>query len=227
MRSLPTSLQAADVVRKEPRAGSAPTTPSSVAAPGTRPLPHRPVFLLFSNLQSSHSLAPFTMKRQSSLSFSPQRRRQGPGRFHFCLELLCVELIIAAQVLPAPASATLTALAAISPTTARKTLQRLIDGYTDPRSGSGYAAAKGNGAGCILAQKQANRTVRGLMVTPFTLTPRHCTPLGTSLSERDSQENGYIQIAPVSEATRGLAGSSQGRIAPQNAHRLAVIAYKR
>lgn len=40
-----------------------------------------------------------------------------------------------------------------------KTWQRLVDGYTDDRSKSGYPAALRQSNGCLLAQKGANRQV--------------------------------------------------------------------
>jgi hypothetical protein len=104
-----------------------------------------------------------------------------------------------------PPSKAITQLSSIAPKHARATLQRLTDGYRD-KSGSGYPAATTNATGCVLVQKVTNRT-----------------------------QNGYIQITPISLATTGpRTGTRNGttkdasdELAPQNAHRLVVIAHKR
>lgn len=57
-----------------------------------------------------------------------------------------------------PSSKATDALAEVSPELALRTLERLIQGYQD-KSGSGYAAATTNLAGCVLVQKGANRLV--------------------------------------------------------------------
>ena len=79
-------------------------------------------------------------------------------------------------------------------------MDRLRDGYTDAKSGSGYGGWVVTKHGCWVAQKGVNR-----------------------------ESNGYIQIAPISTATR--AGTTNGVVKakplPQGAHRLAVIASKR
>ncbi|KAF4625086.1 hypothetical protein G7Y89_g13083 [Cudoniella acicularis] len=97
-----------------------------------------------------------------------------------------------------PDSATLRELKLVTKEVAQDTLKRLRDGYTD-KSGSSYPAAVITPSGCILCQKKPNRA-----------------------------ENGYIQIAPISTGTR--AGTKNGITAqkplPQNAHWLAVVAYK-
>lgn len=96
---------------------------------------------------------------------------------------------------PGNLSTTLRELRGVSPKLARDTLRRLEAGYVD-KSGSGYPAAVRTPSGCLLAQKPPNRA-----------------------------DNGYIQIAPISTATRGLAGSRAIKQMPQNAHRLVVIGH--
>ncbi|KAI3392399.1 hypothetical protein diail_5750 [Diaporthe ilicicola] len=95
-------------------------------------------------------------------------------------------------------------LRSVTPSAARDTLERLVNGYTD-KSGAGYPAALTNAKGCVLAQKGANR--KTLTIIP--------------------QDNGYIQITPISTRTR--AGTANGSVAtkalPQGAHRLVVIAH--
>lgn len=59
----------------------------------------------------------------------------------------------------AATSATLSALGGISRSLAAATLERLVSGYQD-KSGSSYGPALRNEAGCLLAQKGANRAVR-------------------------------------------------------------------
>lgn len=61
---------------------------------------------------------------------------------------------------PAPApSRTSMEMSEVTPAIARRTLQRLLDGYIDPMSKSGYPGAIRNEAGCILVQKAPNRAV--------------------------------------------------------------------
>jgi len=85
----------------------------------------------------------------------------------------------------------------ISVKCAQKTLDRLINGYKD-KSGSSYPPASITETGCILASKAANRS-----------------------------KNGHIQIAPIAMATsRSVNGIRKLKPCPQNAHRLAVLAYK-
>jgi hypothetical protein len=99
-----------------------------------------------------------------------------------------------------PESATLIELRTITREIAQACMDRLRDGYTDAKSGSGYGGWVVTKHGCWVAQKGVNR-----------------------------ESNGYIQIAPISTATR--AGTTNGVVKakplPQGAHRLAVIASKR
>lgn len=85
----------------------------------------------------------------------------------------------------------------MSPRLADETLKRLRLGYTD-KSGSRYSAATRMPNNCLLAQKGKNR----------------------------DNDTGYIQIAPISTNTRGLAGSKNDNLQSQNAHRLVVMALK-
>ncbi|KAH8688024.1 hypothetical protein GQ44DRAFT_833247 [Phaeosphaeriaceae sp. PMI808] len=96
---------------------------------------------------------------------------------------------------PPPLSPSLAALAALSRALATTTLDRLIQGYQN-KSGSGYGPATSNAAGCLLCQKGTNRA-----------------------------DNAYVQIAPISSASRGAAGEKRAKPLPQNAHRLVVIAH--
>lgn len=102
----------------------------------------------------SHWTAP------TSAQASKRKRADSP-------ELSLAKRLLAQPLPPAPAvpfavpaGATLTTreLAAVARSQARETWQRLVDGYTD-KSGSGYDGAVTNEAGCLLAQKTANRDV--------------------------------------------------------------------
>lgn len=99
---------------------------------------------------------------------------------------------------PPPATTTIGELREVSAAVALSTLSRLINGYTD-KSKSGYPAATTNSSGCTLAQKSPNRA-----------------------------DNGYVQITPISSATRSgtVNGTVKAKPKPQNAHRLAVVAHK-
>ena len=79
-----------------------------------------------------------------------------------------------------------------------KMVNRLIVGYTDDRSKSGYpAAVRDSVRGCLVGQKAPNRA-----------------------------QNGYIQLTPISEGTRGLGGSKKVKAKPQSAARVVVLAFK-
>lgn len=96
-----------------------------------------------------------------------------------------------------PDSKTEAQLRLLTPQQAQETLERLLNSYED-KSGSGYLGAEFKANGCKIAQKGVNR-----------------------------EDNGYIQIAPISAGTR--AGTSNGIVkdkpAPQNAHRLVIWAH--
>lgn len=96
-----------------------------------------------------------------------------------------------------PDTATEAALRQITPQQAQETLDRLLNRYQD-KSGQGYPAAVTDSRGCKVAQKGGNR-----------------------------EDNGYIQIAPISAVGRlgSVNGVKKAKPAPQNAHRLVVVAH--
>jgi hypothetical protein len=107
------------------------------------PKPRAPLAEVSANKVARQSLLPFTSSKSSAPGAAP-----------------------AAPALPPtttrPVSRTLKELHEVTWQTARRTVQRLVDGYQD-RSGSGYGAAVSNSKGCLLVQKAPNRQVsRGL-----------------------------------------------------------------
>lgn len=134
-------------------------------------------------------LAPITPNKRRLPS--PETSSEPP------VKRLKVAVLVAAAVTKPSYSRTAQQLLAVSVEQAQKTLQRLIDGYTQ-KSGQGYPGMKTNLAGCWLAQKSPNR-----------------------------DENGYIQLAPVVECSvRSPNGTHRNPVLPQGAHRLAVRAWK-
>jgi hypothetical protein len=123
-----------------------------------------------------------------------------------------------------PDSRTRGALRKVSRAQALATLDRLAAGYKD-KSGQGYAAARRDAKGCLLAQKKTNRVDNGyIQIAPLTI-----VNIETVIVINDSDDDEpLVQSTSYSLAprSRGQNGQTKGKTVAQNAHRLVVIAHK-